>query len=132
MTHYTCSDSGSEKRSLSKAFCWRCSIPLVTSRKSFGLESLFIAILKALLVKLHLTDLLRSVENITRSWGKNISKKSCKIKSKRNFFIKRKSSYKNIQYSSHLLPCILLCRFISWTSRKTIMPNCIFFFQYQT
>ena len=27
----------------------------------------------------------------------------------------------------HLLPCILLCKFISWTSRKTIIPNCIFF-----
>ena len=71
--------------------------------------------------------LIRSVENITGSWGKNISKKSYRVKRERNFFVKRKSSYKNIQYSSHLLPCILPCKFISWTSRKTIIPNCIFF-----
>ena len=61
------------------------------------------------------------------SWVKNISKKSYSVKRERNFFVKWKSSYKNIQYSSHLLPCILLCKFISWTSRKTIMPNNIFF-----
>ena len=40
--------SESEKRSLTRAFCWRCSIPLATSRKFF--ESLFIANLQAFLV----------------------------------------------------------------------------------
>ena len=32
-----------------------------------------------------------------------------------------------MQYSSPLLPHILPRKFISWTSRKTKMPNCIFF-----
>ena len=34
-------------------------------------------------------------------------KKSYRVKSERNFFVKRKNSHKNIQYSSHLLPRIL-------------------------
>ena len=70
---------------------------------------------------------LRSVENIKGSEGKNIPKKGCLVKRKRNFFGKWKSSHKNMQYSSHLLPRILPCKFISWISRKTIMPNCLSF-----
>ena len=39
------SEPGSEIRCLSKAFYWKHSVHLVTSKKCFGIESLFIAIL---------------------------------------------------------------------------------------
>ena len=61
------------------------------------------------------------------SWGKTIAQKKLQGQKEKNSFVKQKGSYKNIQYLSQLLPCILLCKFISWTSRKTIMPNCTFF-----
>ena len=45
----------------------------------------------------------------------------------RNFFIiNEKSSHKNIKYASHLLPCKLSRKFISWASTKTKTPS--FFF----
>ena len=46
----------SRNRSLSEAFCRERSIPLVTSRKVFGLESLFIANFQAFLVTLYIID----------------------------------------------------------------------------
>ena len=57
-----------------KAFSWRRSIPLVTSRKIFGHESILIVKLKASLLTQHINDSWRSVENITRHLGRNISK----------------------------------------------------------
>ena len=35
LSHWTCSESKSKKRSMSKMFCWRHFIPLVTPRKFF-------------------------------------------------------------------------------------------------
>ena len=81
-------------RNLSKAFCWRRSVRLVTSRKYFGLESLFIEILQTLIVK------------------------------RKELFFQTKKFPKNL---SHLLPRMLPCKFISWTSQKTKMPNWMFF-----
>ena len=54
-------------------------------------------------------------------------KKSCRIKREGTFTSNEKSSHKNIQYSSRLLPRILPHKFISWTSKKSKMRNCIFF-----
>ena len=44
-----------------------------------------------------------------------LRKKSYRVKTGKNVFLKQKKIHKNIQYSSHLLPRILPCRFVSRT-----------------
>ena len=70
-------------------------------------------------------------QNITGAWDKNVSK-NYRVKRKRKHFLKTKKVLLRICNISHLLSCKLPHKFISWGSRKTKMPNCIVFLQYQS
>ena len=88
-------------------------------------------------------------QNITGTWGKNVSKKTTRSREGRNFFLtlswRRPLSYRNqsidllrkkvlvnkkvlvkICNISHLLSCKLPRKFISWVSRKTKILDCSF------
>ena len=70
-------------------------------------------------------------QNITGALGKNVSKKTARSIRGMNFFLKLKVLIKLCNIS-HLMPCKLPCKFISWVSRNTKMPNCTFFLHYQS
>ena len=66
----------------------------------------------------------------TGGWGENMFKKP--LQDGKELFRKTKKSFhKNVKSSSHLLPCKLPRQFVSWTSTKTKIANCIVFLQYQ-
>ena len=63
---------------------------------------------------------------------KCFEKKPCRVKKGKELLPKTKSVLIKICDISHLLACKLPHKFISWVSRKTKMPNCIVFLQYQS
>ena len=96
-------------------------------RKIFSTWALFYSTFAGFLVRLHIIYLSRSVKNITGDWFKNILKKLHGQEGKKLFCKTKKSSHKNIQYSSHLLPGKFPRKSISRASRKAKMPNCVIF-----
>ena len=100
---------------------------LNNQKETFFLKSVFARVRKSGLQGCSVREKGSVLQNISGAWGKNASKKNCRVKRGKELLLKTKRVLIKICDISHLLACKLPQKFISWVSRKTEMSNCVVF-----